>query len=91
VRLGVRVTAGLVQRDRQGRERALGTYDFVALPRTGDRIVLDDGLGGFAVFHVLHVEHNPVDIHPSTAVGEWRKERGPSATVVVEYEGPRIV
>jgi hypothetical protein len=91
MRRWVHVTARLVQRDRQGREKARGNYDFVALPRTGDRMVVDDGLGGFAVFNVLYVEHDPVDIHPSTAVGEWRKEQGPSATVVVEYEGPRIV
>ena len=69
------VTVRLVQRDRHGREKARGDYDFLALPRSGDRLVLNDGLGGLAVFNVLYVEHDPVDIRPSTAVGNGAKSK----------------
>jgi hypothetical protein len=66
-------------------DKGRGTFDFVELPRLGDRVLLASPLGDLEVLEVLKVEHHPAMSEPDTEAAKWRAEQGPMVFLYVKY------
>jgi len=65
--------------------KAYGYFDFAALPRLGERIVVGNQLGGLDILRVDYVEHSPVMTEPDTyAERQAKQQKGRRVTVFVQ-------
>ena len=64
--------------------KAYGYFDFAALPRSGERIVVGNQLGGLDILRVDSVEHIPVMTKPDSYAERQAKQEGPRVTVFVQ-------
>jgi hypothetical protein len=78
----MRVKAEIIETRRDGESSYVGEYEFVELPRVGDRIRIPTPMDE-DIWQVRWVDHRPVKTDPDTATGRMVYERGPKATVYV--------
>src|SRR5258708_4078447 len=69
--------AKVVELMKSDQQRGRGTFDFVELPRLGDRVLLGSPLGDLEILEVQIVEHFPAMSEPDTVVAKMRAEEGP--------------
>ena len=78
------VACSVVDR-RNGREKSYGNYVFAALPLVGHQLTIGNAMGGVDLLEVVFVEHQPVEMAPSTTGGRMTAERGPQVSLSVRH------
>ena len=80
------VTAWVFEIDKEERHVQRGLYQFVELPRQGDRVTLRNGRGATDVMGVVDVEHAPAPVgQPAGQGSNVPPAQEPLASVFVQW------